>query len=219
VSSQPQSFPSTNKKLRLSFTCANKLKIILSTTHQSNFLRKAVGQQVSMTRRLLLSLLFVTAAFCAAVTQPQNLHHEPRANKKEAWKPAVGAQFQMILSGTVDPAGLAALAPSTPEIWDVDLESTPKETIAAFHSMGKKVICYFSAGSSEDWRTDYSSFLPTDKGGCLGNWPGEKWLDIRSENVFQVMKKRIASAAEKGCDGVDPDNMGKNFTGYDVPRS
>jgi hypothetical protein len=25
------------------------------------------------------------------------------------------------------------------------------------------------------------------------------------------MKKRIALAAEKGCDGVDPDNIGKYF--------
>jgi hypothetical protein len=139
-----------------------------------------------MSRWLLLSLLFATSCLSGAITQPQNLRHRTRANAKALWKPAVGAQFQMILSGTIDPAGLATLAPSTPEIWDVDLESTPKETISMLHGMGKKIICYFSAGSSEDWRTDYASFLPTDKGGCLGNWPGEKWLDIRSENVFKV---------------------------------
>jgi len=139
-----------------------------------------------MTRHLLLSLLFGTIASCAAVNPPRNVRHEPRANAEAVWKPAVGAQFQMILSGTVDPAGLSALAPSTPEIWDVDLESTPKETIAALHSLGKKVICYFSAGSSEDWRSDYASFLPTDKGECLQGWRGERWLDVRSDNVFQV---------------------------------
>lgn len=113
----------------------------------------------------------------------------------------------MILSGIIDPAGLNALTPSMPEIWDVDLEETSNTTIAALHQLGKKVICYFSAGSSEDWRSDYSSFLDADKGGCLDTWPGEKWLDVRTDNVFQIMKRRIALAAEKGCDGVDPDNM------------
>jgi hypothetical protein len=134
-----------------------------------------------MTRRLLLSSLLATVVYCAAVVQPRDVRYKPRANADSVWKPAVGAQFQMILSGIVDPAG-----PSTPEIWDVDLETTPKETIATLHDLGKKVICYFSAGSSEDWRSDYTSFLPTDKGECLKGWQGERWLDIRSDNVFQV---------------------------------
>jgi hypothetical protein len=42
----------------------------------------------------------------------------------------------------------------------------------------------------------------------LPQWPGEFWLDIRQENVWTVMKDRIKLAHEKGCDAIDPDNMG-----------
>ena len=73
--------------------------------------------------------------------------------------------------------------------------------------MGKKVICYFSAGSYEDWRPDASEFKKEDLGRDLDGWPGEKWLDLDSENVRRVMKGRVELAKEKGCDGVDPDNV------------
>ena len=36
---------------------------------------------------------------------------------------------------------------------------------------------------------------------------GERWLDIRARRVKRVMARRLAFAAEIGCDGVDPDNV------------
>jgi hypothetical protein len=93
------------------------------------------------------------------------------------------------------------------EIYDVDLFDTSAETIAELKISGKKVICYFSAGSSEDWRSDFNKFNKSDMGKSLDGWDGEKWLDIRSQNVLNIMIKRLDLAVDKGCDGVDPDNM------------
>ena len=45
-------------------------------------------------------------------------------------------------------------------------------------SHGKKVICYFSAGSHEDWRADVGSVASDDLGLQLDNWPGERWWNI-----------------------------------------
>jgi hypothetical protein len=73
--------------------------------------------------------------------------------------------------------------------------------------MGRKVICYFSAGTYENWRSDADSFRDSDKGNNLGDWPGEKWLDTNSANVRKIMQTRLDLAVEKGCDGVDPDNI------------
>src|ERR1700760_3953351 len=122
------------------------------------------------------------------------------------WQPAVGAKIQMILSGTVEVGN--SLVPRNVDIFDIDLFDTPVSTISALRSKGINVICYFSAGTGEDWRPDYSSFQPSDLGAGLPDWQGEKYLNLRSANVLNVMKKRIQKASQAGCDAIDPDNMG-----------
>jgi endo-alpha-1,4-polygalactosaminidase (GH114 family) len=153
-------------------------------------------------RSLLLSPALATIALAAATPDDPS--------QAAVWQPAVGTNYQMILTGIVDPS-VGTINPSKVPIFDVDLFYTNKSTIDTLHEQGKKVICYFSAGSSEDWRPDYSSFTSADKGPCLSGWAGERWLDVRQANVVDVMKKRIALASQKGCDGIDPDNM----DGYD----
>ncbi|MFP3534108.1 endo alpha-1,4 polygalactosaminidase, partial [Burkholderia sp. SIMBA_042] len=74
-------------------------------------------------------------------------------------------------------------------------------------SQGKRVVCYFSAGSSENWRSDYSQFTAADQGNPLDGWAGERWLDTRSANVRRIMTARMDLAKSKGCDGIDPDNV------------
>lgn len=93
------------------------------------------------------------------------------------------------------------------DVYDIDLFDTSSSTISALKTSGKKVVCYFSAGSSENWRSDYDQFSSNDMGKTLDGWEGERWLDIRSQNVFDIMKARIDLAAAKGCEGVEPDNM------------
>lgn len=90
------------------------------------------------------------------------------------------------------------------EAFDIDLFDNPKETFDALKRLGKKSICYFSAGSYEPGRPDSAQFVSTDKGLGLEGWPGEQWLNLRSANVRSIMTKRIELAASKGCDAIDP---------------
>ncbi|WP_041771412.1 endo alpha-1,4 polygalactosaminidase [Psychromonas sp. CNPT3] len=93
------------------------------------------------------------------------------------------------------------------EIYDVDLFNTPLSTVQKLQASGKKVICYFSAGSYENFREDKGLFLSEGLGNTLDGWENERWLDIRLSNVHTIMKFRLDLAKEKGCDGVEPDNM------------
>ena len=43
----------------------------------------------------------------------------------------------------------------------------------------------------------------------MKKWPNEQWLNIRSPDVWELMRKRIQFAARKGCDGIDADNTGQ----------
>jgi endo-alpha-1,4-polygalactosaminidase (GH114 family) len=120
------------------------------------------------------------------------------------WQPAVGSKWQIQLSQVIKVD--STLDPAT-TIYDLDLFDTPKSSIDQLHALGKKVICYFSAGSFEPGRPDSAQFTASDKGSELDGWPGEYWLDLKSANVRAIMVKRLQLAASQGCDGVDPDNV------------
>lgn len=92
-------------------------------------------------------------------------------------------------------------------LYDIDLFDSETTLIASLQNDDKIVICYFSAGSSENWRPDFSSFPDSILGSPLDDWEGERWLDIRSDEVFAIMEDRLDLAVEKGCNGVEPDNM------------
>jgi hypothetical protein len=120
------------------------------------------------------------------------------------WTPGVTDTWHWQLKGTLD-TSIAAT------VYDIDLFDAPQATIDALKAQGRRVVCYFSAGSSENWRSDFARFAAADMGNPLDNWPGERWLDTRSANVRAVMQSRLDLAVSKGCDGVEPDNM----DGYD----
>ena len=93
------------------------------------------------------------------------------------------------------------------QVYDIDLFDRSAATIASLKAQNRTVICYFSAGSYEDWRPDKAAFPVAALGKALDGWAGEKWLDIRNPGVMTVMKARLDLAKQKGCDGVDPDNV------------
>lgn len=130
-------------------------------------------------------------------------------NNTSLWKPPVGATWQIILKSPIaldSDNNASALTPDV-DIWDLDLYDNPTSTFTALRAAGKHVICYFSAGSWEDWRDDAGDFDKSDLGKNLDGWEGEKWLNVSSENVRSIMKTRIKLAAEKGCHAIDPDNV------------
>jgi len=123
------------------------------------------------------------------------------------WQPGVNSTWQIVLQ---DPIAISSSNTTTDpdvDIWDIDLFSNSHGTIDQLHSLGKKVICYFSAGSYEPYRPDSSSFQSADLGKALDGWPDEKWININSPNVRKIMTARIELAKSKGCDAVDPDNV------------
>ena len=102
------------------------------------------------------------------------------------------------------------------DLYDIDLFETSARAIAELQANGIRVICYFSAGSGEDWRPDYTAIPADALGQTLAGFDGERWLDIRSPAVLTVMQSRLDIAAAKGCDGVEPDNVDghDNDTGF-----
>lgn len=116
------------------------------------------------------------------------------------WMPSLTDTWQLQLQGTINTSYNVA-------VYDIDLFDTPQATINALKAQGKRVVCYFSAGSSENWRPDFSKFKAADMGNSLDGWAGERWLDTRSANVRAIMQARMDLAKSKGCDGIDPDNV------------
>lgn len=137
------------------------------------------------------------------------------ASSMDVWRPAPGTSWDIWLSVAPSPDS----APQV-EALDIDLFDTPGPTIAAIRASGTRVICYFSAGSAENWRSDYPQ-LKRFRGKPLGGWPGEWWLDIRSRNVRSVMAARLDLAVAKGCDAIDPDNVdgASNDNGLGLTRA
>ena len=106
-------------------------------------------------------------------------------------------------------------------VYDIDLFDTSPSDIQALQTEGHKVICYFSAGSFEDWRDDAAEFSSSVLGDTLDGWEDERWLDIRQSSVRDIMYARLQLAQTKGCDGVEPDNVDgyTNNSGFNLGYS
>ena len=141
---------------------------------------------------------------------PTQQTHPVQPAAGEWWQPPPGTSWQWQLSGEIDPT-------LDVQMYDIDLVDTPQEVIDRLHAQGRVVVCYFSAGTYEDWRSDRDSFPVEVLGKPLPDWPGERWVDIRRIDLLgPIIFSRLDSAAQKGCDGVEPDNVDgyANDTGF-----
>jgi hypothetical protein len=105
------------------------------------------------------------------------------------------------------------------EVYDIDLFDNDASVVAALHAAGRKVVCYISVGSWEDWRPDADQFPSEVLGEDYEGWPGEKWLDIRQiDALAPILRLRLDLCAARGFDGVEPDNMEVlgNETGFPI---
>jgi hypothetical protein len=126
------------------------------------------------------------------------------------WQPSPKTTWQWQLTDEIDPS-------FDVDMYDIDLFNTPQATIEQLHMDGRVVICYFSAGTWEDWREDASAFPDSVLGKTMEEWEDERWLDIRAIDLLApVMQARLDLAIAKGCDGVEPDNVDgyTNNTGF-----
>jgi hypothetical protein len=118
------------------------------------------------------------------------------------WKPKVGTSWAIQFSKPP-----ITIIPEV-DAQNIDLYDTDETVIDLLHKNGKKVICYFSAGSFENWRSDAIDFPSEVLGKNLEGWEGEKWLDIRRlDKLIPIMTKRFDLAVRKKCDGIDVDNL------------
>jgi len=126
------------------------------------------------------------------------------------WKPPAKVTWQWQLSGSLDTS-------VNVKVYDVDLFDTSASQVKKLHADGRKVICYFSAGSYESGRPDSGDFPAAVKGKKMDGWP-ENWLDIRDPRVLDIMAARMDLCAKKGFDGVEPDNVDgyQNDTGFSL---
>ncbi|OQE46213.1 hypothetical protein PENCOP_c001G02682 [Penicillium coprophilum] len=168
-------------------------------------------QALATSRKLLVFCvlgLFLLAIGMDLRGEPGSRHNQKMSKRDttstddtDIWQPEAGVKWQIQLVDPVEDTTVDA------DIWDIDLFENTAETITALKGKGHKVICYFSAGTYEDWRPDISKFDPKDFGSNLDEWPGERWLDLKSDKVRAIMSSRLDIAKDKGCDGVDPDNI------------
>lgn len=151
-------------------------------------------------------LLGICACSMSACSDNQSPSSSPDTSQ-----PGMGTSWQWQLSGPINTS-------YDVDLYDIDLFDTPVETIQSLQANGKSVICYFSAGTCENFRTDAGQFPDAVKGEALEDFSDEQWLDIRDASVLEVMKTRLDLAQSKGCDGVEPDNVDgyANNTGFSL---
>jgi hypothetical protein len=136
----------------------------------------------------------------------------------EHWRPPAGTTFAIILSTAPNRVVTDAQAV------DIDLFEARRSTVMTLKGQGKRVICYMSAGSWEEWRPDADAFPKRVIGEPLDGWKGESYLDIRALSIIgPIMEARLDMCKAKGFDAVDPDNVDAyeigNQTGFPIRRA
>lgn len=111
--------------------------------------------------------------------------------------------------------------PKNIQLIEIDLFETSDKKITALKSKNIMVICYFSAGTFEDWRSDISQIPKSSLGKPMPDWEGETWWNVNHKSVRDVILSRLNLAKSKGCDGVDPDNVDfyDNDTGLPITQN
>ncbi len=127
------------------------------------------------------------------------------------WVPPPGTTWQWQLSGTLDTT-------FDVEVYDIDGFDNSAAAVTGLHNDGRKVICYISAGTWEEWRPDADDFPGAVLGNDVDGWEGEKWLDIRNLSVLgPLMEARMDMCLAKGFDAVEPDNIDGYINGSGFP--
>jgi hypothetical protein len=114
--------------------------------------------------------------------------------------PTPDMSMQIQLSGELDDS-------FDVDLYDIDLHTNSPSDFAALHAAGRLVGCYFSAGTLETWRGDADDLPAAVIGNGHQQYPSERWLDVGSTEVRELMRSRIELARTKGCDAIQPANL------------
>jgi endo-alpha-1,4-polygalactosaminidase (GH114 family) len=102
---------------------------------------------------------------------------------------------------------------------DLDADNHSAAEIAALNARGITTICYVSVGTLEDWRDDIHTFPASVIGRTYGDWPDEKFLDIRQRDVLlPLMRARFQTCKDMGFAAIEPDNQDvyANNSGFEI---
>ncbi|WP_428674755.1 endo alpha-1,4 polygalactosaminidase, partial [Roseibium sp.] len=105
------------------------------------------------------------------------------------------------------------------KVIDLHPDLVTSEGLATLKTTGIKTICYVSIGTLERTAADRKAFPAEVIGKTYGDWPDEKFLDIRRFDILlPLMKARFESCKAMGFDAVEPDNMDvhDNDSGFPV---
>ncbi|KND86404.1 hypothetical protein TOPH_08948 [Tolypocladium ophioglossoides CBS 100239] len=183
-------------------------------SHEAKKAAWPLWKKLAIAGAVLVTIVVIAVGVGVGVARNRGGNNDDKAHHRRddisgraasVWRPRVGATWQIILRTRLN-IDAGNISPDV-EVYDIDMYENSAETIKKLQDAGKKVICYFSAGSYENWRADKGSFKDGDMGKELEGWPGERWLKLSSENVRNIMAVRIKYAADKGCDSIDPDNV------------
>ena len=158
------------------------------------------------------SILFLALVVAVTLTLWNEKHGYHNPGLIPTWRPAIGTTWQIQIDVPLTSINSQA------RVYDIDLFNNSADTISQLHHIGRRVICYFSAGTYEGWRPDADLFDSSELGTPVPGFPDQRWLDIRSQRVRNIMAARVQLAVEKGCDGIDPDHVnGYSFTNTSFP--
>jgi hypothetical protein len=161
------------------------------------FIQVAVARPYPFSRAVRCVCAVAWAAMAMGAVTPASAVAQGGA---AIWRPAPRTTWQWQLTGSIDRS-------FDVQMYDIDLFDTDASVVSALHAQGRKVVCYVSAGSWENWRPDAARFPAAIKGRTNG-WAGERWLDIRNlEALRPIMEARMDLCKAKGFDGIEPDNV------------
>lgn len=156
-----------------------------------------------------LCVLWLAGSLCAAATPTR-------------WQPPANSLLSIIFTNVPKqlPDLLAVVGEA--DLVELDAFDAKADTITALHNRGLKVLCYVNFGALETWRADAAQFPPEVLGSAYNGWPNEYWLDIRRTDVLlPLLAARITMARDKGCDGIDSDNLNgyEHASGFPLTRA
>lgn len=105
------------------------------------------------------------------------------------------------------------------EVLDLHPDLVDADAMRALQARGAKTICYVSVGTLEKTSPDRDRFPKEVVGKVYGDWPDERFLDIRRLDVLlPLMKARFLACKALGFDAVEPDNMDvhENESGFPI---
>jgi hypothetical protein len=94
------------------------------------------------------------------------------------------------------------------QVFDIDLLTNSRAVVRDLKRRHRRVLCYFSAGTNESFRSADQQYPPSTRGEPLADYPDEQWLDIRRIGELKpLIERRLDRCKRNGYAGADFDNV------------